>query len=106
MIRRLVEQSYFERSISPTRELLDFWLRELRTPQLLAELVAAYPEAAHLAGQLRPAVQAARQGGPGEIEAALEAEEQAEPNSDRQYWTPLKKELEALRLARKKQESS
>jgi len=31
MIRRLVERSYFERSGSATQDLVQFWLRELRT---------------------------------------------------------------------------
>jgi hypothetical protein len=37
MIRRLLEQSYFEHSLTATEELVRFWLRELRTPELLVE---------------------------------------------------------------------
>jgi hypothetical protein len=37
MIRRLLEQSYFEHSLTATEELVRFWLRELRTPELVVE---------------------------------------------------------------------
>jgi len=53
MIRRLVERHYLDPALEPTAERFKFWLRELRTPVLLAECVAR-------AG-----------GGPAEIEAVL-----------------------------------
>ena len=59
MIRRLVEQSYFERSGIPADDLVRFWLRELRTPELLVEVAAAYPEAARAAAASRQALQCA-----------------------------------------------
>jgi hypothetical protein len=43
MIRRLVEQSYFAHSTNATQELVRFWLRELRTPELLVEVAGAHP---------------------------------------------------------------
>ncbi len=49
MIRRLMERSYFEGSGAPTDDLVRFWLYELRTPELLVEVVAAHPEAARAA---------------------------------------------------------
>jgi hypothetical protein len=106
MIRRLVEQSYFERSNTATPELVQFWLRELRTPELLAALVAAHPELADAAALSRPAVQAALLGQPDDISLALEAEEREERLKDREYWAPLKRELEELRLGRRRQEDS
>lgn len=96
MIRRLVEQSYFAHSRTATEELARFWLRELRTPELLVEVAGA--EAV-----LRPAVQAARLAQTDEVSAALEAEEWEERRKDREYWAPLRRELEAFRLGRRRQ---
>src|SRR5437660_285575 len=60
MIRRLVEQNYFRRSANPTEELVRFWLRELRTPELLVEVAGAHPDLARAEAVMRPAVEAAR----------------------------------------------
>jgi hypothetical protein len=106
MIRRLVEQSYFERSGSATPELVRFWLCELRTPELLLEVAAAHPEPARAAAPSRPAVQAALSGRPDDIGVALEEEEREERRKDREYWAPLKLELEGLRLGRRKEEDA
>jgi hypothetical protein len=97
-IRRLVEQSYFENSRNPTPELVEFWLRELRTAGLLAEVAAAYPDAARALS--RPAVAAALSGMPDAIQDSLDAEERDERRRDREYWQPLKLELEEMRGSR------
>jgi hypothetical protein len=102
MIRRLVEQSYFGRPRSATRELVRFWLRELRTPELLVDVAAAHPEQARAEAVLRPAVQAALLARPDEVSEALEAEEREERRKDREYWAPLKRELEGFRLGRRR----
>lgn len=99
MIRRLVEQSYFASAGRETPELVGFWLRELRTPELLLRVASANSEAANRSQ--RPAVAAALSGSADEVEAALITEEQDERRRDRAYWAPLKRELEALRLGRK-----
>jgi hypothetical protein len=98
MIRRLVEQSYFTAAEPHTREQVEFWLRELRTPELLVRVAAAQRSSA-LASQ-RPAVAAALTAGVEEVEQALDAEEREERLRDREYWAPLKREIEALRRAR------
>lgn len=100
MIRRLMEHSYFEHSRNATPELVGFWLRELRTAGLLAEVAAAYPEAARALAPPRPAVAAALCGGPAAIQDSLDAEERDERRRDREYWQPLKLELEELRRSR------
>ena len=102
MIRRLVEQSYFGLSTSATQELVRFWLRELRTPELLVEVAGAHPELARAEAVSRPAVQAALSARPDDVSEALEAEEREERRKDREYWAPLKRELEELRLGRRK----
>ena len=96
MIRRLVEQSYFSHSGNPTREHVLFWLRELRSPELLVEVAGAYPDLAAEATP-RPAVQTALSKRPEDVSEALEAEEREERRKDREYWAPLKRELEELR---------
>ena len=103
MIRRLVEQSYFGHSANATPELVRFWLRELRTPELLVEVACAHPELAGAEAGLRPAVQAALAARPDEVSEALEAEEREERRKDREYWAPLKRELEEFRLGRSRQ---
>jgi hypothetical protein len=102
MIRRLVEQSYFGGSRSATPDQVRFWLRELRTPELLVEAAAAHPELASAEALLRPAVQVARSGRPDDVSEALTAEEREERRKDREYWAPLKRELEELRLRQRK----
>ena len=98
MIRRLVEQNYFGRPTSATKERVQFWLRELRTPELLVEVAGAHPELACAEAVSRPAVQAALSARPDDVSEALAAEEREERRKDWEYWVPLKRELEELRL--------
>jgi hypothetical protein len=99
MIRRLVEQDYFS-SPNPDGQQVDFWFAEMRTPELLLQLAAAYPERA--AGTDRLAVEAARRNDLDGVEVALEEEQRAERAIDRLYWAPLKKELEDVRILHRK----
>jgi len=100
MIRRLLERSYFDRPLTPGPDLVAFWLRELRTPELLCAVAEDHPEAAASLAESRPAVTAAIQDGVTEVAACLAAEEAQERENDRIYWEPLKRELEALRRAK------
>jgi len=75
-------------------------LRELRTPELLVRVAANNPDAAQ--ASKRSAVAAALAGDVDAVEAALAVEERDERRRDRDYWTPLKRELETLRLARRR----
>ena len=102
MIRRLVEQNYFGRSGGGTKEQVQFWLRELRTPELLVEVAGAHAELARAEAAFRPAVQAARLARPDDVREALEIEEREERRKDRDYWAPLRRELEEFRLRRKR----
>ena len=102
MLRRLVEQSYFGNSTNPSEDLVRFWLRELRTPELLVEVACAHPELAGAEAGSRRAVQAALAARPDDVSEALEAEEREERRKDREYWAPLRKELEEFRLGRRR----
>jgi hypothetical protein len=101
MIARLLERSYLTRGESPSRALVEFWLRELRTPGLLLELAGAQKDAAREVAPNRPAVAAAVAADSEGVATALAHEEAGERLSDREYWQPLKSELEQLRLRRR-----
>jgi len=101
MIRRLVERDYFASENRQAPERIEFWLRELRTPELLIEAASANREAANRIGFERPAVQAALRKNHPDVARALEEEEHEERRKDRSYWEPLKRELEELRRQRR-----
>lgn len=61
----------------PTPEQIEFWHRELRTPELLGELSQRFP--------------------PTKERADLKLEEELEREADRAYWKPLREILEKLR---------
>ncbi|MBI4910490.1 MAG: hypothetical protein HY820_43135 [Acidobacteria bacterium] len=46
VIRRLVDGHYFAHQSDPQPAFLDFWLRELRSPEFLIRVVMDYPEQA------------------------------------------------------------
>jgi hypothetical protein len=96
MIRRLVDASYdAARDMGATEELAPFWIAELRTPEFLEEAVARFGALA--AGSTRPAVRVALAGG--DLQEALLAEQASEMAADREFWLPLRRELESLRRA-------
>ena len=99
MIRRLVEASYFSARSDHSPEVMTFWLRELRTPEILVELAMSQPDAAGELVPERRLLQSAIAGDLTEVVRRLANEEQIEREVDRQYWAPLKKELEMLRRA-------
>jgi hypothetical protein len=97
MIRRLVEENYFRFRAEATAVRVDFWLRELRTPDLLVECASAFPHAAAVIEVGRAAVGAAIRGDRAGIEASLAEEQARERALDRAYWEPLRAELARLR---------
>jgi hypothetical protein len=99
MISRLVNENYFRRPAEPTAEQIDFWLREMRTPKLLAEVANKFPTQAKSAAANRDLLRLAEAGDEGALAQALWEEEQHERAADREYWRPLKQELERLRRA-------
>ncbi len=103
MLRRLVEVNYFANRKHPTRQQIRFWFRELRTSGLLIELAAAQNRLPADLVRKRPLLKLVRAGNESVIAAALVEEEKLEREADRQYWKPLKRELESLRYARASQ---
>jgi len=106
MIRRLVEQSYFTKAGTQNREEIEFWLRELRSPELLLDVVRAHPSITQTIAHFRPAVQAALTGRISAVSRALDEEEADERCRDRSYWEPLKRELEEFRRKNRGKESA
>lgn len=96
MIRRLVEADYVRVS-NPTDAQVEFWLKESRTPEMLVELSKLYPEQTLHTARIRPLLRQAAGGDLSALRFALEREQQEEMERDREYWLPLRKELEELR---------
>lgn len=98
MIRRLIEADYASQS-KPTREQLSFWFLESRTPAILLLLARNYFEKASSLIPRRALLQHAINDDLGEIVRGLDSEQEREREMDRQYWEPLRAELEILRHA-------
>jgi hypothetical protein len=85
---------------NPPEEKIRFWLAECRSPELLLQLVKRYPEIASRISTDRVVLHSAMQGKLDDVKKLLREEEDKEREADRQYWLPLKKELEKLRFKR------
>ncbi|HUG90647.1 MAG TPA: hypothetical protein VML55_07435 [Planctomycetaceae bacterium] len=101
MITRLVEANYFANVASPTPEQVAFWLQELRTPRLLVEVAARFPDECQRVVTSRPLLSHALSGDESELTTGLHEEERLEREADREYWKPLRAELERLRRERR-----
>ena len=100
MVRRLIEAHYFRHRDGATSAQVRFWLRELRTPELLPEAAGRWPTAWLAQKRHRALLKLARPGREAELAEALLREEWAERRADARYWAPLKAELEGLRHPR------
>ena len=100
MVRRLVEVNYFENRETPTPEQIRFWFLELRTADLLIELTQSQKRIPANLTRKRPLLELALKGNNSSLAEALLVEEKTQREADRQYWAPLKKELENLRHSR------
>ena len=100
MIRRLMEAHFFQNNNRPSSTQIGFWLRELRTPELLVEIAQKHMRIARRIVRSRSLLALAMLGKTVELEKALITEETEERKQDRCYWLPLRKELEKLRHAK------
>ncbi len=100
MIRRLLEANYFQNRDRAEASHVSFWLRELRSPELLCQVARLHGSEAASLTQARPLLKVALSGDVGEVADALDREERAERDLDRAYWLPLKLELEEMRRNR------
>jgi hypothetical protein len=102
MIRRLVDINYLDHREQPTAERVAFWLRELRTPELLIEAARAHLEEVARARRDRPVLDLATREhlDDGSLARALRTEEEALRSEDEAYWRPLRETLSRLRRER------
>jgi hypothetical protein len=102
MIRRLVEAHYDENQDDHNEAMVQFWLRESRTPSMLSSLLQRFPDKIATVATARlwlPSLDATNLK---QIEQALRQEEDTERQADEEYWSPLKEELVQLRLNRER----
>jgi hypothetical protein len=97
MLRRLVEVNYFGNREHANAEQIRFWLLELRTPELLIELVSKQRRLSAQLIRKRPLLKLARPGNEIALAESILEEERLEREADRLYWKPLRAELESLR---------
>ena len=102
MIRRLVEAHYDENQDDSNEAMVQFWIRESRTPSMLSELIRRFPNNLAYYATTRPWLVSIDANDVKQIEAFLRQEEDAERQADEEYWRPLKEELVQLRLNRER----
>lgn len=102
MIRRLIEAHYDENQDDSNEAMVQFWIRESRTPSMLRELIHRFPNNLASCAKTRPWLVSIDVNDVKQIEAFLRLEEDAERQADEEYWRPLKEELVQLRLNRER----
>lgn len=105
VVTKLVDVHYRDFGTQPTDSRVAFWLRELRSPEPLVDLVRRAPAEAQAVAATRPPVARAIEATQGAgthaaIRLALREEEDRERAADEEYWAPLIKELEVMRRER------
>lgn len=93
MLRRLLEADYHRRPPRPSRHLVEFWLREVRTSDLLVHLCRRHRRTARRLVSARPMLASAIRNDLAAVERGLEKEQDAARASDREYWAPLRADL-------------
>ena len=97
MLQRLLEAHYLQHRTASAPAQRRFWLKELRTAELLLDAAQNWPDLARDMARERPLLRLVRPDRIRELADALAEEEKAERELDRLYWQPLKAELEQLR---------
>jgi len=104
MIRRLLERDIASCK-KPVLDRVSWWLSECRTPEILIQLCRKYPETAESSKNSRQLLPIAIAGDVNRLEDALLDEEKQERHRDREFWKPLRKELERMRHEKRKPKS-
>ena len=99
VVSALVESHYFAFQNEPTPERITFWLTEARNPESLIELAARFPVEGQVLSAQRPLLATALKCDVDALRRELMEEELRERQRDREYWAPLKAELEVFRRA-------
>ena len=102
IIGALVEGHYLSYAGEPTPERIQFWLGEARTAERLINLAHRFPTEAARARLQRGLLNLAILAQEEPLREARDAEERAEKARDRDFWMPLKLELEEFRRAERR----
>ena len=97
MIEALVEGHYHALGAEPAPDRVNFWLREARGAERLVELAARFTAEARALSSERSLLAHALASDLDALRPALDAEVRAMQAIDREYWAPLRRELEAMR---------
>ena len=97
IIGALIEADMIRHRDDPAGDRTHFWLREVRGADELIELASAFPEVAEVVRQVRPLIGAAQQRDRSTLELELAREQIRGKQADRDYWEPLRTELERMR---------
>ncbi|MBI4025855.1 MAG: hypothetical protein HY360_12795 [Verrucomicrobia bacterium] len=100
MIRRLVEAHFRAKRDAPETADVQFWLREMRTPEILIQVARDFCADAVTVAAKRPLLVHARAGDETALAAALRQEQERYQEEDRRYWKPRLAEIETLRRQR------
>ena len=95
---------YREHGQEPTPERIRFWLGQSRTPETTLLLVQRFPDEARELIADRPFLEAALAGDLARVRDGLNEEELRDRQRDREYWAPLKAEMETFRRAERSRE--
>jgi hypothetical protein len=99
MIRRLIENDYSSKKTPRTSDLL-WWFSDCRTPGLLINLGEKHASLCRKMALKRPLLRFALTKNSDALEKSLMEEELKERRTDREYWAPLKMEIERMRHGR------
>jgi len=101
-IGELIEADMVAHQTQVDQRRLAFWLREARNADTLIELARAYHDAAAAAVASRPLLRAALESDRAALELRLAQEQIEGKAADREYWAPLRRELESMRQDRRR----
>ena len=96
-IGMLVEADMVTHHAAADEAHVAFWLREARDADTIIELASAFPHATQAASVGRPLLHAAVGRDRGTLELELAVEQIRGKQADRDYWAPLRSELEQMR---------
>ncbi len=100
MLKRLIEAHYAQNRRTASTRQVSFWLMQCRTPEILTEVATRNTRTARALAKKRALLVHAVERDEHALVASLAAEEQYEREQDREYWLPLRRELEQVRHGR------
>ena len=106
VIELLVTIHHRENAAAPRADWIAFWLHEARTPELLRDLAASFPDEVRALQSARPLLTHAVTSDLDSLRTALDVEMRAEQAKDRAYWEPLRREMEQFRREEREGEKS